>query len=393
MSTEDDADNPICIIDFGLSKTTFDIQSQTIVQGLTIVGTPGYMSPDQIRGLEYDARSEIYSLGCIMYEALTGRQPYSGETALDVLNNHLLMPLPPVSSIEPAISEELCDIVERCLSKERELRYGSASEVSEDLRSSVRIRSAECVEEQSVSPDEAFKVGSKVFWRTAAALTIVAIGLLVSFPLYLYNCLSTTEPVMIRTYQSEMTIANSPTGFLNESAYVKSLKNQNGDLSFSHDLVLSDFKLISKLRPRSIQFSGCGGLNDEALQELSKVSSINTLRFYSCELTPKGVSYLARLPMLSYLSFYDSNLNNECLFKLKNARNLVTLNLVRNEITREGLAHLAGRPKLLSVRVDQALLKTIPASQLSAFRGKNLAVRGDSERQRVLEEEIIRTPE
>src|SRR5262249_32616711 len=73
--------SPIRLIDFGISKSTQDVQSNTQIQGRTVAGTPGYMSPDQVAGLPFDAVSEIYSLGCVMFETLTGSQPFKADSA------------------------------------------------------------------------------------------------------------------------------------------------------------------------------------------------------------------------------------------------------------------------------------------------------------------------
>jgi serine/threonine protein kinase/tetratricopeptide (TPR) repeat protein len=122
------------LIDFNLSKTTQDIQSKTFVQGRTVVGTPTYMSPDQVAGQKYDAKSEIYSLGCLMYEVITGQPPFVGETALEVLNKHANEPLLSPKKLNQAISFRLNLLIERCLSKQRDSRYSNMNDLLTDLR-------------------------------------------------------------------------------------------------------------------------------------------------------------------------------------------------------------------------------------------------------------------
>src|SRR5579885_592424 len=89
VSISDTMSIAVKIIDFGLAKTTQDLQWKTTVQGKTIVGTPAYMSPDQALGQAFSAASEVYSLGCMLFESLCGRPPFEGETALETINQHV----------------------------------------------------------------------------------------------------------------------------------------------------------------------------------------------------------------------------------------------------------------------------------------------------------------
>lgn len=121
------------LIDFGLSQSTQDVQSRTTIQGRTVVGTPFYMSPDQVNGLPYDATSEVYSLGCIMYEALCGSPPFVGETALDILCQHEKSDCPQLSKRAPHLSDDIVRTVEKCLRKARAERYQNMKELIEAL--------------------------------------------------------------------------------------------------------------------------------------------------------------------------------------------------------------------------------------------------------------------
>src|SRR5262249_19314712 len=98
------------------------------------VGTPSYMSPEQARGEEVDLRSDLFSFGTVLYEASTGRKPFSGPTTTVVfeaiLNRGPSSPQVLKADLPPAF----CDIVNKLLDKEKELRYQSASELRTDLR-------------------------------------------------------------------------------------------------------------------------------------------------------------------------------------------------------------------------------------------------------------------
>jgi serine/threonine-protein kinase len=96
-------------------------------------GTPAYVSPEQIRGAPTDGRSDLYSLGVLMYEMLTGRTPFKGDSVQAILDKHLHEDPGPPRSLNPGISAELNDVVMKCLEKEPANRYQSAAELREAL--------------------------------------------------------------------------------------------------------------------------------------------------------------------------------------------------------------------------------------------------------------------
>ena len=103
-----------------------------------IVGTPDYMSPEQGQGLEIDLRTDIYSLGIVLYECLTGRTPYSADTPLAVIFQHVQDPLPMPRGINPHISEAMERVVLKSLAKDPVDRFASAEEMAIALESAQR---------------------------------------------------------------------------------------------------------------------------------------------------------------------------------------------------------------------------------------------------------------
>jgi eukaryotic-like serine/threonine-protein kinase len=125
------------ILDFGLAKLREGVAPReagprvsTMVRTTPgmVVGTIGYMSPEQARGLPVDHRTDLFALGCILYESLTGREPFPGDTALDVMHAILY------SEPAPVDDPELQRIVRKCLAKDPEQRYQSARELAADVR-------------------------------------------------------------------------------------------------------------------------------------------------------------------------------------------------------------------------------------------------------------------
>jgi len=128
-----DDDDEIHLIDFGIAASA-GARRLTFAHFSQSMGTPDYISPEQVRGKRGDARSDIYALGVMMYEMLTGVVPFSGPNPFAVMNDRLLnQPVPP-RELEPSISPQLQEIVYRAMEREPKNRYASAREMAHDLR-------------------------------------------------------------------------------------------------------------------------------------------------------------------------------------------------------------------------------------------------------------------
>ena len=131
------------IVDFGLAKLTdtswnpIGADSPTL-RAMTahgeLLGTPGYMAPEQITGKPIDARADIFSFGCILYEVISHTRPFEAESFVDTLYKIIHEEPTPLAQIAPATPPELQRTVERCLAKDREARYQSVRDVAADLR-------------------------------------------------------------------------------------------------------------------------------------------------------------------------------------------------------------------------------------------------------------------
>jgi len=133
------------ILDFGLAKLTnaaegiggSDLPTATTEEQLTsigtAVGTMAYMSPEQARGEELDARSDLFSFGAVLYEMATGRMAFPGKTAA-VMHDAILNRTPiPVTQLKPEVPPRIEEIISKSLEKDRKLRYQSAAEIRTDL--------------------------------------------------------------------------------------------------------------------------------------------------------------------------------------------------------------------------------------------------------------------
>ncbi|WP_223146987.1 Stk1 family PASTA domain-containing Ser/Thr kinase [Flaviflexus equikiangi] len=130
-------DGSVKVMDFGIARALADAHS-TVTQTNTVVGTAQYLSPEQARGEVVDTRSDLYSAGCLLYEMLTGKPPFTGDSAVSVAYQHVSeVPAPP-SSVTADIPDNIDRVVLKALSKTREDRYQSAAEFRADLLSAVR---------------------------------------------------------------------------------------------------------------------------------------------------------------------------------------------------------------------------------------------------------------
>jgi serine/threonine-protein kinase len=128
-----DANDRIKLIDFGIAASVGS-RRLTFAKFSATMGTPDYISPEQVKGKRGDARSDIYALGVMLYEMLTGKVPFTGPNAFTIMNDRLLNnPVPP-REIDPAISPEMQEIIYRALERDPAKRYTSAREFARDLQ-------------------------------------------------------------------------------------------------------------------------------------------------------------------------------------------------------------------------------------------------------------------
>lgn len=127
----DDGDH-VKLIDFGIASSVGS-KRLTFAKFTPTMGTPDYIAPEQVKGKRGDARSDVYALGVMLYEMLTGRVPFTGSNAFTIMNDRLVNnPVPP-REIDPEISPQLQEIIYRAIERDPANRYRAARELARDL--------------------------------------------------------------------------------------------------------------------------------------------------------------------------------------------------------------------------------------------------------------------
>ncbi len=172
------------IMDFGIARS---MKAKGITGAGLVIGTPEYMSPEQAEGKEADSRSDIYSIGVILFEMLTGQRPFEGDSALGVAMKHKgEMPKDP-KEINPQIPDDLSGVILKCLEKGKDSRYQSAGEVRSDLEKIEQglpttdriVPKRKSITSKEITVQFGIK---KIFIPFLIVLTAVAIGVVIWSP-------------------------------------------------------------------------------------------------------------------------------------------------------------------------------------------------------------------
>jgi len=127
------------VADFGLAQLNHSTEKVKLTQDQVTMGTPLYMSPEQVQGKPLDERSDIYSLGITAYHLLSGTPPFRGETAISVAVQHLNSEAEPLETSRNDLPKPLVNIVNRMMAKDREKRYPNCAALLTDLKKLVRL--------------------------------------------------------------------------------------------------------------------------------------------------------------------------------------------------------------------------------------------------------------
>ena len=172
-----DSEDNIKLFDFGFAALV-GARRLTFANLSASLGTPDYISPEQVQGRHGDARSDIYSLGAILYEMLTGTVPFPGTNPFEVMNDRLhKYPIPPTKR-NPAITPQMQEIIYRALEREPKNRYSSAREFAHDLRHPEQVGVTRRPESPRMEKGKPAQTGRRLLFAAALMLPLLLFALL-----------------------------------------------------------------------------------------------------------------------------------------------------------------------------------------------------------------------
>lgn len=358
------------IIDFGLASFDTEETAKSSNQD-NIAGSPPYMSPEQIANQELDKRSDLYSLGCTMYEALVGVVPYSGSSAFETMNMHISSPIP---ILPPLIENEILQahlqgIITQLLAKEREERTQSVEallveledlqtrlkELTNSMKKLAQKEAMEATAQQTVFKlEEKPKSYFKYLGLSSVAICIILLGL-VYFYETKHGAFQEKDVKLSSDFTETAKKFNEKRDTIVQNATTKTGKNMTQNLAkdISRNMETILVRNTTTDRP--------------APPDLKKMPKEDfALDLSTTELSKSNLSDLANLPNLKMLNLSNSNIQPEQLKQIAALKKLQKLNIrINPELTRADFLQLLPLKNLNSLSVESCNLNSQSLIQIS----------------------------
>ncbi len=367
VSTIDGILKDVTLIDFGVAKFR---KGDLGLSNPTLAGTPVYMSADQAEGKTYDARSEIYSLGCLLYETLVGAPPFQADSALQLLNLHAHGQPPAIAEKRGDIppDSELVRIIYKCLEKSPDDRFQSMDEFCEaidaiePLEMGNEAQRVE-VEKKAVDPRPNFK-----FSRLHLTVLIILVGVLLSFILQLSRSKATLR---VENKSAFRDVTYNPRTFESVDKMVdfaEVLRDKHSGGSNSDALFQLDNGAIVLTNKYA---------SDEFIQTIAVPTQLKQLSMTAGSVTGKGLSVLGKGKSLEVLTLQElPNLKNADVENvLKINPELNTVNFSNLNVSSSIFNCLSELPEMRSVSfkyVDMKDANLSPLAKLPKLRSLSL---------------------
>lgn len=343
LMVENGEESTVKLFDFGVAENQ---AADDDAQQATIVGTPSYMSPDQACGKEYDSRSEVYALGCVLFESLTGTPPFTGDTPLEILRQHAIAPIPALKSfMTDDYPEKLESVIAGCLAKDPEDRFPSVGEVGKALQAA--FMEAELREEPAttvVSDSTPHTDGTVAsFHKLPASVKIIGVTAAVA-------AISISTALLMHLAgdnKSKHAVTGAlPDERLSADAEIDNIK-QSGDMLTAES-----------------------AYNDAQMKRLIKRHGNDVKRLFlqHSAVTGKSFGILAKLPKLVELNISDTTVGDQGMQGVGKIKNLYKLNANATNISDSGLEPLTALQNLREVELDDTAITDEGVMTLSKIK-------------------------
>lgn len=366
------------ILDFGVAKIQTD---QNLTSTGAIVGSPLYLSPEQADGLDIDQRSDIYSLGCLMFEILAGQPPLKGNSAIETIRLHKKVAPPLLSELSSKeFPSELVKLVDECLSKNPNDRPQSARQLMDRLDRILHPN----IEESEFSQNEKAlvfnenqleKLTSKFSKSTALlvgfALTLPTLMVL----LYLYsNYLSKEKSLnkgnpIVKLKLSDTVVTNKALVDFQNPHFERTTINGLATLITKKETTDTDFLDEKRSNPSFLKIDE-GQITGIALAHFPK-HSLTTIAIRNAAFDLKNLRYLSEFKNLKKIELKHKGINDSTLEEIVKLKNIEDLSLCDTAITDKGLSMLEQMPKLRNLALFNCPLLSREIGSI-IFKIKNL---------------------
>lgn len=335
ISTDEQGESRVKIVDFGIAKELDG--ASTMTGSDLILGTPAYISPEAVRGGELSPASDIYSLGCILYECLTGDKPVLGDSAMATMMLKLEVDPPSLRDRFEGESGVLTDrLIKKCLARDPEKRYCSAAELALALENCQFDTS---IEIDPVLPEAAGVKFKFEFNPFVIALLSISALLSIFFCLQIFqqkpaerNIVKLVTPARMSTEESRILDSEDHNFYLSDSGWVK-VNSDFNDADLQKAALLYPEQSVWELKEAKLKGSG--------LEHLLPVN-VRVLDLSRNTLTPGTLDLVARMPGLEKLILIGcSGIRDRDLSKLKALKRLIFLSVSGPGITKDACREIS----------------------------------------------------
>jgi len=380
------------IIDFGLSSIKEEFQTKTLMQGRTLVGTPLYMSPDQVSGGVYDARSEVYSVACLMFEALTGSPPFPGESALKIFEDHLKTPPPLLQDVRPdkEYSVGIQRIIRKCLKKKKEERFQTMGELVEALEHVDSFSDDDHASDHGRSGGVGMMavmiVGCIVFLGAGVigVMALLSEGPFAKDTLVKMPKEPKVEPTAfpILDEKADEGFLGTPAGDGGKSVYfwgeesIERLRNLSKEGKRKTTLTLRGMpinpdiiNLLGPIAPAEFYIRRCKMDSVAVCKRIGQLQSVGRLGIWECELSPEALGELKTMPHLHSIILENCNLDDTHMAALATLTRVQQFSLEGNKnITLNGVRRMASKNRKIAVWLNEGQVAEMTREEVEKFR-------------------------